>query len=89
MHKACGLLLQEGEALMAEFRLGTYDAEALDLDKVHHDAAAAPADAKYVSQARRTCGCPCDMSVQWVSCVAAGAQTPMQRSDCAGTPQVS
>lgn len=85
MHKACGLLLQEGEALMAEFRLGTYDAEALDLDKVHHDAAAAPADAKYVSQARRTCGSPCDMSVRWVRC----AQTPMQRSDCAGTPQFS
>lgn len=60
MHKACGLLLQEGEALTAEFRLGTYDADALDLDKVHHDAAAAPADAKYVSQARRACGSPCD-----------------------------
>ena len=48
---------QEGEALTAEFRLGTYDPDASDLDRVHHDTAAAPADAKYVSQARARASC--------------------------------
>lgn len=49
--------MQEGEALTAEFRLGTFDPDASDLDRVHHDTAAAPADAKYVSQARARGSC--------------------------------
>ena len=49
--------VQEGEALTAEFRLGTFDPGASDLDRVQHDTAAAPADAKYVSQARAHRSC--------------------------------
>ncbi|KAK9846587.1 hypothetical protein WJX81_007190 [Elliptochloris bilobata] len=59
--KAVRQFHKEGDALTAEFRLGTYDAEASDLDRVHHDAAAAPADAKFVSQVYAG-GEPCDVT---------------------------